>query len=116
MDQISALLKRTMPFQMVGADVLAAIGHLVKMESHARGDIVYQMDDTANDIYVVASGSVQHTLRTAGSVTPIEKVMGNGDVFGWAAIDGLEKVELVSAGFKSPLESAFRFWSMASVL
>ena len=86
MDQISALLKRTMPFQMVGTDVLAAIGHLAKMESHARGDIVYQMDDTANDIYVVASGSVQHTLRTAGSITPIEKVMGNGDVFGWAAV------------------------------
>ncbi|WP_341710780.1 DJ-1/PfpI family protein [Erythrobacter sp.] len=47
-------------------------------------------------------------LLLADGFEPLEAA-GFTDVFGWAAIDGLEKVELVSAGFKSPLRATFGF-------
>ena len=86
MDQISALLKRAMPFQMVGPDVLASIAGLAKWESHAKGDVIYQMGDEADDIYLVSSGSVQHTLRGNNGAGALESIMHSGDVFGWAAV------------------------------
>ena len=47
-------------------------------------------------------------LLLADGFEPLEAA-GFTDVFGWAAIEGLEKVELVSAGFKSPLRATFGF-------
>ncbi len=86
MDQISALLKRAMPFQTVGPDMLTSIAGLAKWESHAKGDVIYQMGDEADDIYLVSSGSVQHTLRGNNGAAALEKTMRSGDVFGWAAV------------------------------
>lgn len=86
MDQISALLKRAMPFQMVGPDVLASIASLAKWKSHAKGDVIYQMGAEADDIYLVSSGSVQHTMTGKNGAPAIEKTMRSGDVFGWAAV------------------------------
>ena len=85
-DHISALLKRAMPFQMVGPDVLTSIARLAKWESHAKGDVLYQMGDEADDIYLVSSGRVQHTLHGNNGVGALEKTMHSGEVFGWAAI------------------------------
>ena len=85
-DHSSALLKRAMPFQMVGPDVLTSIARLAKWESHAKGDTLYQMGDEADDIYLVSSGRVQHTLHGNGDGGGLEKTMHSGDVFGWAAI------------------------------
>ncbi|MCY7370084.1 MAG: ABC transporter permease subunit [Polaromonas sp.] len=86
MDQISALLKRAMPFQMVGPDGLASIAGLAKWESHAKGDLIYQVGDEADDIYLVSSGSVQHTLHGNNGAGTLERAMRSGDVFGWAAV------------------------------
>ena len=86
MDQINALLKRAMPFQMVGPDVLMSIAGLAKWESHAKGDVIYQVDDEADDIYLVSSGSVQHTLRGNNGADALERTMHSGEVFGWAAL------------------------------
>jgi 4-methyl-5(b-hydroxyethyl)-thiazole monophosphate biosynthesis len=47
-------------------------------------------------------------LLLADGFEPLEAA-GFTDVFGWAAIDGDEPVELVSAGFKSPLKATFGF-------
>ena len=86
MDQISALLKRAMPFQMVGPDVLASIAGLAKWKSYAKGDVIYQMGDEADDIYLVSSGNVQHTLHGRGGAGELVRTMRSGDVFGWAAL------------------------------
>ena len=86
MDKISALLKRAMPFQMVGPDVLTSIAAMAKWESHAKGDVIYQMGEDADDIYLVSSGSVQHTLGGSNGEGALEKTMPSGDVFGWAAL------------------------------
>lgn len=47
-------------------------------------------------------------LLLADGFEPLEAA-GFTDVFGWAAIDGEEPVELVSAGLQSPLKATFGF-------
>ena len=86
MDQLVALLKRTMPFQMVSDDMLRAIAGLAKWKSYARGDVIYHEGDKADDIYVVSSGSVQHTLGIGTHAIHLDKTLRSGDVFGWAAV------------------------------
>ena len=106
LDQITALLRRAMPFQMVPEAMLRQLARIARWRSCARGDMVYDVGDTAADIHLVASGSVRHLLKGEGSVPELERVMKSGDVFGWAAVlDGqrrrlaqtvcLERTELI---------------------
>ena len=86
MDQMSALLRRAMPFQMVSDDMLHDIAKLATSRSYARGDMIYDVGDEADDIHIVSSGSVQHILHASADGPEVEKVMRAGDVFGWAAV------------------------------
>lgn len=86
MDQISALLRRALPFQMVSDEMLRDIANLAKSRSFARGDMIYDLGDEADDIYIVSSGSVSHALRADPDKPDLVKVMRGGDVFGWAAV------------------------------
>lgn len=106
MDPTSALLRRAMPFQTVSDDLLQDIASLAKPRSYARGDMIYDHGDEADDIHIVASGVVQHTLKPEADAPGLERAMRSGDVFGWAAVlDGqrrrlaktvcLERTELV---------------------
>lgn len=85
-EQMVAVLKRAMPFQTVADEMLTAIAGLATLRSYARGDVIYEMDDPADDIYVVASGSVQHALRAGVKATHLVRTMRSGEVFGWAAV------------------------------
>ena len=86
MDQITALLRRTMPFQTVPDALLQAVAKLAKLTSYARGDVIYSTGDAADDIHVVSSGSVSHVMANGPDGEPNEKTMQDGDVFGWAAV------------------------------
>ncbi|KAF3996519.1 ABC transporter permease subunit [Glaciimonas immobilis] len=87
MEQISTLLRRTMPFQMVTPGLLSAIARFSKWQLFARGDVIYQVGDQPDDIFVISAGKVQHTLPPSdGTSRPLEKTMLSGDVFGWAAV------------------------------
>lgn len=86
MDQTSALLRRAMPFQTVSDELLREIAKLATWQSCARGDVVYDRGDVADDIHIVASGAVQHTMRVDDQDTDHERMMRAGDVFGWAAV------------------------------
>ncbi len=86
MDQIGAVLKRAMPFQTVPPEMLQKIVKLSTLRSYARGDMIYNFDEEADDVYIVASGSVNHALRSETDGEILEKVMRPGDVFGWAAV------------------------------
>ena len=86
MDQITALLRRTMPFQTVPDVLLQAVAKLATLTSYARGDVIYNMGDAAQDIHVVSSGSVSHVMANGPEGEPNEKTMHSGDVFGWAAV------------------------------
>ena len=86
MDQMSALLRRAMPFQMVSDEMLHDIATLATSRSYARGDMIYDVGDEADDIHIVSSGSVQHSLHATADGAGVEKIMRTGDVFGWAAV------------------------------
>ena len=86
MNQVVAILKRAMPFQVVPADMLQTMAEFAKTQSFARGDVIYHVGDNADDIYIVSSGSVQHTLGVGTHATHLEKTLRSGDVFGWAAV------------------------------
>ena len=75
-----------MPFQMVSDEMLRDIAKLAKWRSHARGDMIYDSGDAADDIYIVASGSVQHLLKAQTDGAETDKTVRGGDVFGWAAV------------------------------
>ena len=86
MDQTRALLRRTLPFQVIPEDMLEAIAKLAKWNSYARGDVIYNVGDPPDSIHVVSSGSVSHTMKTDEHDALQEKIMRSGDVFGWAAV------------------------------
>jgi ABC-type nitrate/sulfonate/bicarbonate transport system permease component len=86
MDQTTALLRRAMPFQTVSDELLADIAGLARMKSYARGDVIYHAGDAADNIQIVSSGSVQHVMKLGDGGSDLDRVMRNGDVFGWAAV------------------------------
>ena len=81
MDQTSALLRRAMPFQTVSDEMLQDIAKLATSRSYAPGDVIYNVGDEAEDICIVASGSVQHVLAAGADGSEVEQVMRSGDVF-----------------------------------
>ncbi len=94
MDSTSALLRRAMPFQVVSDKLLKEIAKLAHWRSYARGDLIYDRGDGADDVYLVSSGSVQHVLKASEDSAPIDKVMRSGDVFGWAAVLEGQRIRL----------------------
>jgi hypothetical protein len=62
LDQTCALLRRTLPFEVLPEQMLRAIARLTRPRSYARGDVVYRRGDRAEDIQVVSSGSVHHEM------------------------------------------------------
>ncbi|MBN8762659.1 MAG: ABC transporter permease [Thiobacillus sp. 63-78] len=85
-NQTADLLKRSMPFQTVPGEMLEAIAKLARYESYARGDVIYHQGDFADDVFIVSSGAVQHTLGIGFQATHPEKIVRSGGVFGWAAV------------------------------
>ena len=85
-DHAKALLRRAMPFQVISDELLAEIAHLAQTRSYARGDMIYDHGDEAEDIYIVSSGAVEHVLKAGTDKPGLERVMRSGDVFGWAAV------------------------------
>ena len=81
-----ALLKRTMPFQVVSAGLLARIADLAERMSFEPGERIYVVGDYAEDIYVVISGKIEHALGLGSGARTLNQVLGTGDVFGWAAL------------------------------
>ena len=75
-----------MPFQTASEAMLQAIATLAKPKSYARGDVIYEVGDRADDIHVVSSGRVCHSLVNANAEEPLVREMTSGDVFGWAAV------------------------------
>jgi len=84
--QMIAILKRTMPFQAVGDDMLRKIAALGRRASYDRGALIYDVGTTADDIYIIISGKVEHTLEPGAQARRPLKILGAGDVFGWAAL------------------------------
>ena len=52
------ILRRTMPFQVVSDGMLQKVAALGRREVHAAGQILYDVGDKADDIYIIVSGQV----------------------------------------------------------
>lgn len=80
------LLRKTMPFQVVSEGAMQSIAKLAKRSNHGAGEVLYRAGDSADDIYIVVSGEIEHTFPPNYDVQERRRVLGNGGAFGWAAI------------------------------
>jgi len=85
-DALIRLLKRAMPFQVVSNELLGRIALLARRASYQKEETIYRAGDPADDIYVIVSGRVDHILEPAAKARAAVKVLGEGEVFGWAAV------------------------------
>ncbi|MES9826719.1 MAG: ABC transporter permease subunit [Candidatus Thiodiazotropha sp.] len=97
MDKIAALLKSAMPFRMVSDDIFSAITDISILQTYNRGDLLYNIGDDADDIYIVSTGSVLHTLGETSGANEHVKTLHNGSVFGWAAVLDKQNSRLAKA-------------------
>jgi ABC-type nitrate/sulfonate/bicarbonate transport system permease component len=103
-ERMVEILKQTMPFQMVGDGLLRRIAALGRRVSYEQGAEIYEAGDVADDIYIIVSGRVEHALEPGAQARRPVKMLGAGDVFGWAAL--LEKYphRLAKAVCQEPTE------------
>jgi NitT/TauT family transport system permease protein len=81
-----ALLKSTMPLQVVSDELLGRIVELARHVRYAPGERLYSAGDQAGDIYIMISGKVEHALGLGSGARTLNQVMSRGAVFGWAAL------------------------------
>jgi ABC-type nitrate/sulfonate/bicarbonate transport system permease component len=85
-DQMLEILKKTMPFQVVSDGMLRQIAALGRRASYDGGALIYDVGDTADDIYIIVSGRVEHALEPGVNARRPVQMLAAGDVFGWAAL------------------------------
>ena len=83
------IYRRTMPFQILSEDMLRRVAQLGRHVSYGRDEAIYNVGGAADDIYIVIAGQVEHALAAGAQARRPVKMLGPGDVFGWAAL--LEK-------------------------
>ena len=88
-DEVVEILRQTMPLQVVGDDLLRRIAAAGRRVHYEALQVLYEVDDDADDLYIIVSGEVRHTLGPGAHAKEPTKVLTAGDVFGWAAL--LEK-------------------------
>lgn len=89
LERLLAILKQTMPFQVVEDGLLRKIAALGRFAVYERDAMIYDVGGNADDIYIIVSGRVEHELAPGAQARRPLKLLGAGDVFGWAAL--LEK-------------------------
>jgi NitT/TauT family transport system permease protein len=85
-EELVSLLKESMPFRVVSEQLLNRIAELAKRASYDPGEVIYHGGDPSADIYIVVSGSIEHTLTDDVATRNSTRTMQRGDVFGWAAL------------------------------
>lgn len=85
-NEIIAALKDTMPFEPLSDELLGRIADLAVVETAPQGQVIYKVGDPATDLFVIVSGQVEHALGPGAEATVLVKVVGRGDVIGWAAL------------------------------
>lgn len=85
-EEMLGIFKRTMPFQVVSDAMLRKIAAVSSRQSYAKGAVVYDAGDKADDVFIVVSGRVGHELEADVHASSPSKTLESGDVFGWAAL------------------------------
>jgi len=88
-EDVVEILRQTMPLQVAGDDLLRRIAATGRRGSCEERTVLYEVDDPADDLYIIVSGQVRHTLGPGAHALQPTQILKKGDVFGWAAL--LEK-------------------------
>jgi ABC-type nitrate/sulfonate/bicarbonate transport system permease component len=70
----------------VPGGLLQDIADISTKQSFSPGDLIYALGDIADDVYIVSSGSVEHTLGKETDAKKHVKTLRSGGMFGWAAV------------------------------
>jgi len=97
-----AALRESAPFRDASERLLeriAAVARLVRVEQGAR---IYGAGEVADDLYIVASGRVEHVFKREVGAREALKRIGPGGVFGWAGLLLGQSARLASATAVEP--------------
>src|SRR3954467_198824 len=85
-DDAAALLRETTPFGEASGTLLARIARLARLARYGAGARLYSPNDPADDLFVVASGRVEHVLDPQIGAREAVKRVARGGVFGWTGL------------------------------
>lgn len=83
---VAAILKRALPFQLMPESLMDAITALVHVSDHKEGELIYEVGDVADDIFIVVSGAVAHELSPESGAKQLTKIIVDDGLFGFAAL------------------------------
>lgn len=85
-EELVTLLKESMPFHVVSERLLDRIAAIAQRASYDPGEVIYHGGDPSDEIFIVASGRIEHALVDGVATGTPMRTMERGDVFGWAAL------------------------------
>ena len=103
-EEMLGIFRRTMPFQVVSGAMLHKIAAISAQASYAKGAVVYDAGDKADDVFIVVSGRVEHSLEPGVHASSPSKTLETGAVFGWAALLDKFPSRLAKAVCAEPVE------------
>lgn len=104
LDDAVAVLRETAPFGDASAALLARIAAIARPARYRAGERIYKAGDAADDIFLVASGRVEHVFKPeVGAREPLKRI-ARGGVFGWAGLLLGQTQRLATATATEPTE------------
>lgn len=98
------LLKAAMPFQVVSDEMLRRIAAAGQTVSFSGGETIYKRGDRADSLYVISKGRVEHLLGPGAGAASLQRYLGPGEVFGWAALLKSQPYRLADSIAAEPTE------------
>lgn len=99
-----SLLRETMPFQTLPYEKLVQIADIAEEEKLANGTQLYREGDNADDLFVIASGKIEHALGPEAEASKLVKIVSRGDVIGWASLLSTKQRRLATTTAESDTE------------
>ncbi len=85
-DDPVAALREAAPFKDASERFLKRVATIARPSQFAAGERIYAAGDSADDIFIVVTGQVEHTFKPeAGAREPLKR-LGPSAVFGWAGL------------------------------
>lgn len=104
MDQLADVLKSAMPLRTVPDNLIQEIEAISKRQTFDKGDQLYDIGDAADDVYIIASGKIEHVIGQDTDADKHVKVLGAGGVFGWASVLDSQNTRLAKTTCLEPAE------------
>ena len=83
---LTGLFKQTMPFQSVPEPLLKTLVALSRSVRYEKGQLIYDIGDPAEDLYIVYLGEVEVIFPPGGELENLSRAMRSRSVFGWDAL------------------------------